>query len=436
MPIGTSKIGVLGAGTVPGGCQTFNSSGTFSVPPGVTKINITGRGSTGNPGNPGNSGNSGNIGYGGGGGGGGAGYACIPNNPPWPYTPQYAGSGGQSFKSFSPMPSCNNQPACAMKAANPGRAAWSTPVISPYWVNSAVAGGYGGAGGTGDSGSSGSPGSAGSAGNPGNSSSTICKVFPGGAGGNAGNAGAGGSGGSGGSGGGGGGQGQNNPSAGYGGAGGNGGGSGGSGATCPSFNPFRTRPGGFGGGGAGATNPGSAGDPGNSYNSAPFFGNGIGGSTSGVCFSGVMYPGRGPTCQSGGRGAGAGQSAFNAMGRGTRLSQNLSAQNWFCATLYFPNTPQFAPFANSTTHPVYRSGGGGGAGAQARPNGCNGSGPGGGGGGGRGNAGNPGGSGGSGGTGQAANPNTFNCVTVTPGGSFPVCVASPGGQIVISWNPQ
>jgi hypothetical protein len=61
---------------------------------------------------------------------------------------------------------------------------------------------------------------------------------------------------------------------------------------------------------------------------------------------------------------------------------------------------------------------------------------GGGGGGGRGNAGNAGGCGGAGGCGVAGTPATFNCVPVTPGCTAPITVASPGGQIVISWNPQ
>jgi hypothetical protein len=51
MPIGSSKLGVLGAGLVPGGTETFNAPGTFSIPPGVKKVSITGRGGTGNPGN-------------------------------------------------------------------------------------------------------------------------------------------------------------------------------------------------------------------------------------------------------------------------------------------------------------------------------------------------------------------------------------------------
>jgi hypothetical protein len=44
MPIGSSKLGVLGAGLVPGGTETFNAPGTFSIPPGVKKVSITGVG--------------------------------------------------------------------------------------------------------------------------------------------------------------------------------------------------------------------------------------------------------------------------------------------------------------------------------------------------------------------------------------------------------
>jgi hypothetical protein len=50
--------------------------------------------------------------------------------------------------------------------------------------------------------------------------------------------------------------------------------------------------------------------------------------------------------------------------------------------------------------------------------------------------GNAGGAGSAWGSGAAASPTTFNCVPVTPGGSAPITVASPGGQVVISWNPQ
>ena len=84
-----------------------------------------------------------------------------------------------------------------------------------------------------------------------------------------------------------------------------------------------------------------------------------------------------------------------------------------------------------------RAGGGGGGGGYAKWKSGNegninyGTG-GGGGGGGRGGA---GGSGGAGGAGGNANTTTFNCEAVTPGGSYPISVAS-GGNVNISWNPQ
>ena len=75
MPIGTAK-NIFGGSLVPGGTQTFNTSGTFNVPVGVSKVSITGKGATGSVGNTGSAGNpgsgSGNNGKGGGGGGGGA----------------------------------------------------------------------------------------------------------------------------------------------------------------------------------------------------------------------------------------------------------------------------------------------------------------------------------------------------------------------------
>ena len=79
-----------------------------------------------------------------------------------------------------------------------------------------------------------------------------------------------------------------------------------------------------------------------------------------------------------------------------------------------------------------RAAGGGGAALINNP--CNTSG-GGGGGAGRGGAGNPGGSGGSGGAGANANPTVYNCISVTPGGSYPISVAT-GGQVYIQWNAQ
>lgn len=68
MAIGSGKAGLLGAGTVPGGTQTFNASGTFTAPPGVSKVNLVGKGG---PGNAGNSGSAGNPGAGASGGSGG-----------------------------------------------------------------------------------------------------------------------------------------------------------------------------------------------------------------------------------------------------------------------------------------------------------------------------------------------------------------------------
>jgi hypothetical protein len=44
-----------------------------------------------------------------------------------------------------------------------------------------------------------------------------------------------------------------------------------------------------------------------------------------------------------------------------------------------------------------------------------------------GNGGNPG---------NNATPSTSNCVAVTPGTNYPITVGGPGGQFVVSWNPQ
>ena len=78
MAIGSSKIGILGGiSIVPGGVQVFNSSGTFTVPAGVTKLNIKGTGGTGGAGNGGGAGGTGSSGFAGGGGGGGGGNARM-----------------------------------------------------------------------------------------------------------------------------------------------------------------------------------------------------------------------------------------------------------------------------------------------------------------------------------------------------------------------
>ena len=47
-----------------------------------------------------------------------------------------------------------------------------------------------------------------------------------------------------------------------------------------------------------------------------------------------------------------------------------------------------------------------------------------------GNSGNPGSAG------SNATPSSQNCVPVTPGSCYPIVVGSPGGQVVINWNPQ
>lgn len=417
MPIGTSRIGVLGAGTVPGGSCTFNAPGTFKVPPGVKNVSITGKGGSGNPGNAGNSGNSGNPGSGGGGGGGGG----FCNSP-------VANPGGRAIAGRN---------GCLLSTVVPGGCR-ASPFTSP---------GQSGSGG--NSGNAGTAGSAGSAGNTGTKSSGLSKCFNGGAGGNAGTAGGAGNGGSGG-GGGGGGNGGNSP--GNGGAGGTGGGSGGPGFRTPTpiSPPCGDNFAGGGGGGAGATNDGAS----SPTSPIPFPGGfiaagGRGGLSntysfplSPVCI--YVSPGCIPTNITGGCGASgsgnvptpcgsktslatrSGLSSIGCLGGNARRSANLPS-SWYTP---IPETnPQF---------PAIRSGGGGGAGqiTHFQPNGPCRVRSGGGGGGGRGNAGNAGSTGGAGGTGAAATPSTFNCVPVTPGCSYPISVGSPGGQIVISWNPQ
>ena len=80
MPIGVSKTVIFGKGGAEAGTQTFNTSGTFTVPSGVSIVSITGVGGTGTSGNSGGTGNSGTGGGGQGGGGGNAGNAGNPGN--------------------------------------------------------------------------------------------------------------------------------------------------------------------------------------------------------------------------------------------------------------------------------------------------------------------------------------------------------------------
>jgi hypothetical protein len=461
MPIGSSKLGVLGAGLVPGGTETFNAPGTFSIPPGVKKVSITGTGGSGNPGNSGNSGNAGNIGFGGGGGGGGSANTGPAN------AFNRASCGGLAY-------SANPNTISGPGAAGGQRAQWlSAP--APYQRP------VGNPGGTGGSGQAGSAGSCGCAGNPGCASTALGQTFNGGAGGNAGNAGAAGNGGSGGTGGvrGDPATGPNSGTTGAGGSGGNGGGPGGNGGPLAVISP-RPQPfdspvppraqgyGGHGGGGAGATNDGAGatnspvvaftpGSPSTVRGQA-----GMGGSTSnysvpvspnapditpirysspitvnttgGMGIASAYWRASSPYSSCGvclgtaGFAIGGGSGGFNL-----RNPTNQPGVNIFC---YTPAQPAFN---------AVRSGGGGGSGAGGvgipcitSPNLNNASqfGGGGGGGGGRGNAGNAGGAGGAGGTGGAGTPATFNCVPVSPGTTTPITVGSPGGQIVISWNPQ
>jgi hypothetical protein len=55
MPAGTPKVNLFGGKKLtPGGSQTFNASGTWTAPTGITKVTVNGRGGTGNAGNAGN----------------------------------------------------------------------------------------------------------------------------------------------------------------------------------------------------------------------------------------------------------------------------------------------------------------------------------------------------------------------------------------------
>lgn len=448
MPIGTSKIGVLGAGVVPGGTETFNAPGTFSVPPGVSKVNITGKGGTGNPGNAGNSGNAGNPGSGGAGGAGGV--SLFPFN-----SGRNGAPGGHAWR-----PSTTNfgfPPAtCFTNWLNAGSApAPFQPQISiagrkkdftncnPCQICSVN-------GNNSQSGVSGNAGNAGTAGNPGNTggtSSGISKCFTGGAGGNAGVAGAAGNSGSGGPGGGAGG----NFAPGNPGSAGTGAGAGGSGGPLPHPAPGSQRAfyAGGGGGGAGITNDGSAGrnatiNPGPCAGHAfarggnlacsPSINTGNPAGATPCFFNNQAFP-RPPTTVAndiiGGIGSGSGCQCTAG-----RLAISLAPTNGMfnCPLPAVTNRTTINQFPAPIRPQAYRAGGGGGLGGGGQT-----SGPaqmaGGGGGGARGGEGNPGGSS-SAPSGSAATPSTFNCVAVTPGSSYPITVASPGGQIVISWNPQ
>jgi len=353
MAIGSSKIGVLGGkAVVPGGSETFNSPGTFTVPLGVSVVTITGQGGAGNPGNAGGSGNGG---LGGAGGGPGRSYAyCFCSSFAYRSGGDTGGIGGG-----------NNPICCGIGKATGGN-------VGPN---------FGAQGNTGGTGSNGNPSNTtGNPGNAGNSSTGLSQTFPGGSAGNGGNGGTGGSGGTGGVGG----TPCNRPLcppafgvnfsnaySGIGGAGGTTGGGAGANRICACGSGAQSIA--IGGGGAGDTNPGT---PGNSpSNFSPL--TGLGGTPGG--------------------------------GRGSAFSPNPSKAGG-----------------------NVRAGGGG---AYANrgcgvPTGNYGGSGGGGGRGGAGNAGNPGNAG------NAGSPTAYPNTPVTPGSSYPISVASPGGQINISWNPQ
>jgi hypothetical protein len=494
MPIGSSKLGVLGAGLVPGGTETFNAPGTFSIPPGVKKVSITGVGGSGNPGVAGNAGTPGNPGTGGTGGGSGRSYTgCSSVN---------GAPGGGSWNTAiicSPLvnvapPFPNNDNTTGFHPRN------TNPTMTPFYRVGGAGFFFDGtpypsqAGQGGSGGNAGSAGTAGTAGNIGQSSSALCNTFPGGAagnappGGNAGNAGTAGTGG-----------GAGNVSTlsanGNSASGGNGGGAGGATSTTlcnTNFPPAENHRlyGAGGGGGAGISNDGQTGQAtivttppnppppcvsgprysfGGTWNggSTPLFGcptnyppasNKVGPSSSTQSIFNPYALLNTPGNTIGGTGAHqAGRHAITTIGPRCITSgappsndlivrvnaplgyappappgcvQNLPVpvpRRWLTAWNPAPLRPE-----------VFRAGaGGGGAGlpfcganscGRVRSGGA-------GGGGGRGNAGNAGGPSPTI-SGQVATPATFNCVPVTPGGTAPITVGSPGGQIVISWNPQ
>ena len=135
MSIGVSKIAMFGGGGIGAGSETFNSSGTFAAPAGLSLATISGRGGSGNGGNPGT---AGGAGHGGPGGAGGlsahytpaCGYQCI--------RPGGSGGAGSPVRGYG-------------AAGNPGSTGVTTTAFGNNW-----AGGNAGTGG-----SAGNPGGAG-----------------------------------------------------------------------------------------------------------------------------------------------------------------------------------------------------------------------------------------------------------------------------------
>lgn len=417
MPAGTPKVALFGGKVlVPAGSTTFNASGTFTVPVGVTKVNITGRGGTGNAGNPGNSGNpgnagtSGNAGNAGAGAGGGAGGVRSTNNSlqassSWSWNNCYSGKGGGTAASSN----LGGNVACPGGTPTPLASLANNYVAltnqSQFQNNPGQSGASGNSGSAGSAGTVGNPGTGGNPGTAGNPSTGLCRTFPGGAAGNGGNAGPGGAAG-------------NPGAAGTGGSGGNAGLRGGGGSiyrSSPSVSTYTPGAGGSGGNGGGQGTSGTS-----SVNSTGGFGGGGAGSCNdGTTRAQGFNPVTSPTP--------GGQTSGGIGGTLQPVSPLPQSRFQGSAAVLQPCFPSAYP----------RAGGGGGA------SGCQGLG-GGGGGGGRGNLGNPGGSGGAGGpapaggaggSGGLGTPATYNCIAVTPGGSYPISVG-PGGQIVVSWNTQ
>lgn len=354
MPIGSSKIGVLGGKVIVcGGSQTFNASGTFTVPKGVEVLYVAGKGGAGNAGNAGS--NTGGRGAGGSGGSGGN--TPSLNNPCGPLNAGSAGGTGR--------------PGVSGTSGNPGNAGCTSTAFSlTFSGGNAGNGGAGTNAGTGRPGNSAVPSTSAGSGKPTSGGGNMQPVA-------------------------------GTPT--------------GKGRGAWGFQ--QNLPGGEwqvigGGGGGGATSY----SPVNAlctqlYLDSDF--NSYGDRRNGG-YSGMQTLQPSAVNQTSGRG---GTGSFAR----TYGQPNTGASN--------PGSPGSLNVSPACT--VSRAGGGGGGGAQV-----NGKIAGSGGGGGDvyfccsgnpGQAGNPG---------ANANPQTTNCVAVTPEASYPVSVSGAGGQVIVSWNPQ
>jgi hypothetical protein len=413
MPIGNSKAGLFGGkALVPGGSATFTSPGTFTVPTGVTKVNITGVGQPGNSGNPGNSAPSpSRPGAGGGGGGGGTGdyrqfvYGCTSSGDAHHnQIGRHGGNGGGYQRTLPHAPGAPSGQGEQGTAHNWAPLGASCPGFS---------GGH-------YFGNPGQPGSPGPAGNPGNSgsagatSSGLGYSFPGGAGGNGG----------------------------HGGSGGSGGGGGEAGSPggaryivyCWGGQPVQGSGTNNGGGSAG-----SGGFPGGGNGQGQSGCPNRGGGGAGSCTNG----GPGNACAWCTRSQGGGY-VQGCHHRPTNYCPCNGTHDWGEHTQFIAKTGGDGGFRYSPANSVnplcyngscetnrirmWRSGGGGGGGGERETA----SGGAGAGGGGRGN----GGQGSSpGNPGQPASPAPYTNVTVQPGGSYPISASSPG-TVHITWDPQ